>query len=98
MHHGLEHGLLSELTVLLLEVRNLHFVGGILLLVGGIPLLLSASAQKVPIFIVLSTSLSSSSHTISCSRHRAGCVSADASAWARRRKGRAGSGLDVEPL
>ena len=40
MHHGLEHGLLSELTVLLLEVRNLHFVGGILrgilLLVGGI--------------------------------------------------------------
>ena len=46
MHHGLEHGLLSELTVLLLEVRNLHFVGGILLLevgnlhfVGGILLL-----------------------------------------------------------
>ena len=35
MHHGLEHGLLSELTVLLLEVRNLHFVGSILLLVGG---------------------------------------------------------------
>ena len=42
MHHGLEHGLLSELTVLLLEVRNLHFVGGILrgillLEVGNLP-------------------------------------------------------------
>ena len=46
MHHGLEHGLLSELTVLLLEVRILLLVGGILLLevgnlhfVGGILLL-----------------------------------------------------------
>ena len=38
MHHGLEHGLLSELTVLLLEVRILLLVGGNLLLeVGNLP-------------------------------------------------------------
>ena len=36
MQHGLEHGLLSELTVLLLEVRILLLVGGILLLEVGI--------------------------------------------------------------